>query len=105
MSRDEIAAVFNRDARPAWRMALLLATVIGALAAYVAADHRLAIAAASEVIAPLDRKIDQHLAEMKPLREQMMNYVEEERAARKSMGRKLDALCRANPSAHCPLGD
>ena len=105
MSKDDLAAVFSKEARPAWRMALLLATVVGAMAFYVAIDHRLAVAAASEVIAPIDRKIDQHLAEMKPLREQMMNYVEEERAARKSMGRKLDALCRANPSAHCPLGD
>ena len=105
MSRDEIAAVFSKDARPAWRMVLLLSTVGAALAAYVAIDRRLAIAAASEVIAPIDRKIDQHLAEMKPLRDQMMNYVEEERAARKSMARKLDALCRANPEADCPLGD
>ncbi len=105
MSKDDLAAVFSKDARPAWRMALLLGTIIGAMAAYVAIDHRLAIAAASEVVAPLDRKIDQHLAEMKPLREQMMNSVEEERAARRSMGRKLDALCRANPHANCPLGE
>ena len=105
MSKDDLAAVFSKESRPAWRMVLLLAAVVSALAFYVAVDRRLAIAAASEVVTPIERKIDQHLAEMKPLREQMMNYVEEERAARKSMARKLDALCRANPSAHCPLGD
>lgn len=107
------SGVLSRQAAPiahfirwGWAIAAALAA---ALAATYALDRRLAVAAAQEVVearvGPVERRLDEHLASGRALREVMDRYVQEERAARRSMLRKLDALCRSNPRADCPLGD
>lgn len=100
--------VLQRRARPAWQLLALVATIAVGLTGLVAWDARAAAAAAREVtearVAPVERRLDDHLAQSKALREVMDRYVLEQRDLNRTISAKLDALCRANPRADCPLG-
>jgi hypothetical protein len=95
----------SRRARPAWGLLALIGSILAGAGAVAAAGHTVARAAAQEVVRPVEKKIDDHLAAMVPTRELMMSYVQEEREARRMLLRKIDALCRASPQAQCPLGE
>lgn len=97
--------VLSRRARPAWGLINLIASVLAGAVAVLAAGRVLAIKAAEEVVRPVERRIDDHLAQIPPTRELMMRYVDEERESRKMLMKKVDALCRASPHANCPLGE
>jgi hypothetical protein len=99
------AGVLNRQARPAWRLFVLIGSVLGGGAAAAAAAQSVAKTEAQSVVAPIERKIDDHLAAVVPTRELMQQFVSEQRDQTRMLSRKIDALCRATPQAQCPLGD
>ena len=83
----------SRRARPTWQVMLLIGTILGAAVSVLAVDRFAAVAAAQEVVRPLERRFDSHLA-----------TAEEERAFRELALARLTALCIATPNARCPLG-
>lgn len=91
-----------------WAWAIGAAVAAAAVGTYTL-DRSLASAAARDVVearvAPLERRVDDHLSNARAMREVMDRYVQEQRALNRSISRKLDALCRSNPKADCPLGD
>lgn len=101
--------VLSRRARPAWGLILMIGTVLAGASAVLAAQNYVAVAAAQDVVAvavaPVEKKIDDHLAAVQPKQDLMMQYVQEQREINRAMSKKLDALCRASPKANCPLGD
>lgn len=104
-SDDDDTGALSRRARPTWSVLVLVGGILTAAGAVLASEHAIAVQAAKGVVAPVERKLDDHLAAMVPTRELMMSYVAEERAARQMLTKKIDALCRANPQAQCPLGE
>ena len=104
--------VLGRRYRPAAQLLRFAWLVGGGLVALSAGlyalDHRLAIAAASELvedrIVPVERKIDDHLTEMRGKRELMDVYVRQQTEALGLLNRKLDALCRASARPQVCLG-
>lgn len=93
-----------RKAKPAWQLIGLIASILVAGGMAVAASRAVATEAAKEVVQPVSRKLDDHLARMEPLQMLMQEYVREQRENNRAVSRKIDALCRAAPSANCPLG-
>ena len=102
---EDDTGALSRRARPTWSVLILIATILTGAGVVLAAEHAVAKAAAESVVAPVSRKLDDHLAAMIPTRELMQAYVAEERESRKMLTRKIDALCRATPQANCPLGE
>lgn len=102
---DEPSQAFGPSHRPAWTVLLLVGSILAGAAGVIAVDHRLAIAAAQDVVAPVEKRLDDHLSSARAMREVMDRYVAEERQSRRALTKKIDALCRANPRADCPLGD
>lgn len=107
------AGVLSRQVQPVarlikWAWAIAGAVAI-ALAGLYSLDRTLALAAAREAVearvTPLEKRVDDHLSNARAMREVMDRYVQEQRALNRSISRKLDALCRSNPRADCPLGD
>ncbi len=104
--------VLGKRFRPAaqlLRFAWLIGGGLVALSAGLyALDHRLAVAAASELVearvAPVERKLDDHLTEMRGKRELMDVYVRQQTEALGLLNRKLDALCRASARPQVCLG-
>ena len=94
MTAGDAESALSRDARPAWRLVVLVAAIVSGLIGLVAVDHRLAVAAAQEVVTPVDKRVTA-----------VETLLQESREDRRSVSRKLDALCRAIPEAKCPLGD
>lgn len=97
--------VLSRRARPAWGVIVLIGSILVGGAGAVAAAQSVARTEAQEVVAPVERKLDDHLAAMLPTRELMQEFVREQRASMQMMSRKIDSLCRATPQASCPLGE
>jgi hypothetical protein len=119
-SRGDSDEVLAPVARASYKTNLFLVGIIGGtltfIGAFVAIDRKLAQSAAVEAITPqlstlsqkieaIDKREAAHEARVDIERPMMDAYVREERAARRSINAKLDALCRASPKANCPLGD
>jgi hypothetical protein len=99
------AGALSRRARPAWGVITLIGSVLVAGGIGIAAAQNVANTEAQKVVAPVERKIDDHLAAVVPTRELMQQFVSEIKDQNRMMNRKIDALCRANPHAQCPLGE
>lgn len=105
--------VLAREVQPVARIIKWAWAIAGGLAIALAGiyslDRTLAMAAAREVvetrIRPIEIRVDDHLSNARAMREVMDRYVQEQRNLNRSISRKLDALCRSNPRADCPLGD
>jgi hypothetical protein len=95
----------SRRARPTWHVLTLIGSILVAAGLGVAAAQTVATSEAQKVVAPVERKIDDHLAAVVPTRELMQQFVVEQRASMQMMSRKIDSLCRATPQAACPLGE
>jgi hypothetical protein len=102
---DSDAGVLQRGASGAWRLIIFIGTVITGAAVVVGMVHRVSVYAAEGVVAPVEKRLDEHLANSRAMREVMDRYVEEQRDMNRTVSKKLDALCRANPKADCPLGE
>jgi hypothetical protein len=88
-------------------LAILVGITAGTVIALAAADSRIDTRSrvqAEAVVAPVAQKLDVHIAIQSRTEDALTNWLEEEREARKQAAKKLDALCRANPQAKCPLG-
>jgi hypothetical protein len=93
----------GRRARPTWSVLTLIGAIIAAAAAVLAAEHAVATSAAQIVVRPVEKRIDDHLAQMLPTQRLMEQYVSEQRSFNAEAAGALDALCRATPAARCPL--
>jgi hypothetical protein len=93
----------SRRARPTWQVLTLIGSILVAAGLGVAAAQTVANSEAQKVVAPVERKIDDHLAAVVPTRELMEAFVDEQRQFNRDARRQLEALCRASPHANCPL--
>lgn len=83
----------SRSARPVWRVLTLIASILAAGGSGLVAARAFAANAAGDVVAPVERKIDDHLSKMAGLQSVMAQYVDEERAARCASARNVFRLC------------
>jgi hypothetical protein len=99
----------SRQSTGAWKLLGLIGSILTAAGLFIAFDARQARAAAKDVVearvGPVEKRLDDHLSSSRALREVMDRYVQEQRDTNHVMRQKLDALCRANPRADCPLGE
>lgn len=58
----------SRGARPTWAVLVLIAAILTAGGAVLAAERAVATVVAQEVVAPVARKLDDHLASSAALR-------------------------------------
>ena len=106
---DPISEAYRPTANLARLTWLVGGAVVSLLVGAYFLDHRLATAAAAEIVearvGPVERRIDDHLAQSRAMREVMDRYVIEEREQRRLLTRKLDALCRASSRPQVCLGE
>jgi hypothetical protein len=95
--------VLSRKAKPAWGVMVLIGSILVAAAGALGAARAVAKVEAQQVVAPVERKIDDHLAAVVPTKELMEAFVDEQRQFNRDARRQLEALCRASPHANCPL--
>lgn len=69
--------VFDKKSRPAYKMALLIGAGFAAYVYFAQWDGKQATAAAKEVIQPLEKKMDDHIAETNALRPIMISTTQE----------------------------
>lgn len=95
MSRDE---ALSKVGKGIWSALTIIGAIAAAGLTLMSQDHKWAVAAAQEVVAPLEKKVDDHLSK------------DEVKAAQSDRERHrifliLNALCKANPRAECPQGE
>ena len=95
----------SSSALGAWRLALLVGSILGG--AFVAGTAVAAIAGyeANKVVAPVERKIDDHLSAMASERRIMDLYVTQQAKTVDAINKKLDSLCRASARPAVCLGE
>lgn len=80
-----------------WSAFVILGAIVSALLVLGAQDHKLAVAAATEVISPLEKRVDAHIAEDDLLKKQHDKETHRIFVI-------LNALCASN-HANCPQGE
>lgn len=90
-----------KEWRPVWRFALLVGFVAVAAVYFLDWDTKRAAAAAATVVGPVDRKLDEHLTEVREARKRMEDWAQRNDSRGDRIERKLNALCQANPRAAC----
>jgi hypothetical protein len=104
-SDEETDGVLTQHASTAWRVIKLVAVVLGAGLTVIQGARLFVASVAADVVAPVSMRLDTHLAATGVARDFMERFAKENIESRKQMNQKLDALCRANPHANCPLGE
>jgi hypothetical protein len=101
----EEGAAIAEGSRGAWKLLVLIAAILGG--AFVTGSAVAAISAyeAGKAVAPIEKKIDDHLTAMTGERRMMDLYVNQQTKAIESINRKLDALCRASARPAVCLGE
>lgn len=91
-----------RDWRSVLRIAAFVFSLVGAVAAISAAVARPICEAR---VAPVATRMEEHIARREAEDRRWDEWLERHETRDRRAQAKLDALCRATPHAHCPLGD
>jgi hypothetical protein len=95
----------SESARGAWGLALLVGAILGGALVAGAAVAQISAYEAGKAVAPIERKVDDHLSAMASERRMMDLYVSQQAKSIESINRKLDALCRASARPAVCLGE
>jgi hypothetical protein len=109
-SAGEVGAL-SRRARPTWNVLLLIASVLTGATAVAFIDAAAATRIAEKVVAPVEKKVDDHLLEMRGDRYRMEAYVQSQekiigeiRSDSADTRKMIRALCRASAKPQICLG-
>lgn len=101
---DDDSGVFQRSSAGAWKVLILIGSILGAAGVVSGSAWAMSIMAARTVVRPVEDRLSEHVTEMKGKRELMDLYVQQERERSAALNRKLDALCRASARPQVCLG-
>jgi cell division protein FtsL len=108
---DEGAAIAE-GSRGAWRLAVLVSVILSAAGVLLLADAARARTVALEVVAPVEKKLDDHILSLQGKRESMEAYVKSQsevvaeiRADAAETKKMIKALCRASARPAICLGE
>jgi hypothetical protein len=104
---DEAGAV-ARESKGAWRLLLLIVSILGGGAVFLAGDRQLAIAAATTVvearIGPLEKRFDTHESDDRAAAKMMTLERQQLAETLARIELRLAALCRASSRPQICLG-